>query len=260
MKKILSLLVSILCIASCSVIEDPEEITLVNIGTDYFLEVSQSLQTGPNSLRIDITSLDTDNCESSYIDHTYKALPHLIRVNLNDIVHPSPCIQQKGAIQSSIELPLEQWKYEMNILFKGIVQNDGSLEVTEDKFKLKLETENGIVVLRQEINIIPDGYIWGRLKIANVDDLNGVKNTIEEIRQNNSKSELSNGNYGYFEVDGNLVTLLTGESVSGITETFLLKQDQSFSDLQLYAARFSELHPEVAIELYSSEGASYFSK
>jgi len=260
MKKIIGLLVLVSWLAACSVIDEPEEITLVNIGTEYYIELGQSLQIGPNSLRIDISTFDTNNCESSYIDFTFEALPHLIRINLDDTVHPSPCIKTEEAIQSSIDLPLSQGVYEMNILLKGIVQNDGAVVVTKDKFKLKLETENGVIVLRQEINIIPDGYVWGRFKVLDANDLTEVKKAVQKIRDSNSKSELANGNYGYFEVNGHQVTLLTGAPASGITETFLLKSDQAFSALESLMVRFSELHPNVKIELYDSQGAFYLSE
>jgi len=256
-KNITGLLVSVWLIASCSVVGDPDEIILVNIGTDYFLEVSQSLVSGPNALRIDITSFDTDNCENSYIDFSYSSSPNLIRINLDDIVDPINCVSLNEPVSDFLDFELLKGRYDMTILFKDILQNDGEVEVTDDQFKLKLETENGVVVLRQQITMLPDGYVWGRMKINDVEDLSQVKLLITELKQNNFESELSNGNYGHFEIDGHLVSILSGEPHKGITESFIMKQNQSFGEMQLLLSQFSESHPKVDIEFFSSEGETY---
>jgi len=253
MKKLFFIYIAFGCLGSCSLIEDPEEITIVNIGTDYFLEVSQKLSQGPNPFQIDISSIDKDHCQNSSISLSTIHHGQDITLNLKDIIDPAKCIPLEESVKAEVDLNLEVGLYNINVSLKDITQNRGILEVTGERFKMELETENGIVVLRQEIQIIPDGYFWGQFKINDIQDLSSVKSFLIELQKEHLDNDLNDGNYGYFELKGGHI-VFDAEEVGSLVENFIFKEQHSFLEVRKTVSDFNERHPSIDIELFHSSG------
>jgi len=253
MKRHWFIYLAIACLASCSLIEEPEEITIVNIGTDYVLEVSQKLSPGPNPFQIDISSIETDNCQNSTIGLSTTHSGNDITLDLKDIINPNKCIRVSESVKANVDLSLELGLYNIVVSLKDITQNQGILEVTEERFKMELETENGIVVLRQEILRIPDEYFWGQFKLNDIQELSAVKNFLVELQNDHSKNELSDGNYGYFKLNSGSLQFENSE-VGSLVENFIFKENHSFLQVKNAVSNFAERHPSVDVQLFHSSG------
>lgn len=247
----------ILTVSSCSLFEEPEQLTIVNIGTDYFVELSQTLQSGTNPLLLNVTSIEQNNCKDSYIDIQSNLIGRQINLTLGEIISPSQCAKTDHQLSSDVEFELQESDYNINISLKDIVQNHGHIMVSDEKFTIELETENGITIGQQTINIIPDGYVWGSISANDIRNVESIKNLISDLEAQHLPHNLNNGNYSYFEVKDGKVSILDTQEEGTYFEHFLLKQEGFFKDFRQELVFFSEENPNISMSVFDSVGNSY---
>lgn len=244
-----------LCFAACSVLEEPDELTIINISADYVIELSQSLQLGPNLLMINVRSTEMKNCKNSYIDMNTNIAGDQIQLILGEIIHADPCDEISGYVEAQSSFELSPRQYNINISLKNVVQNHGIIDVHLDRYQLNLETENGILLKEPIVKIIPDGYAWGQIKLADQDHLSTLNDVIVEVQEANIPHNLDDGNYGYFIIRDGQILLSQEDKHEGI-EVFIVKQEESFEELTSRFEQFSNLY-QTDIQLISSTGDSY---
>lgn len=256
LKVILFLVVLCLYLPGCSILEEPDELIIVNISADYVIELSQSLQLGPNLLMINVRSTDTKNCDNSYIDMSTNASGDQIQIILGEIIHSIPCDNIDGFIEAKSSFEVSPRQYNINISLKNVVQNFGVIDVSSDRYQLNLESENGISLKYPMVKIIPDGYVWGQIKLNEVDHESTLKSVILETQQKNSSHNLGDGNYSYFIIkDGELV--LPQENANNmLPNSFIVKQEESFEELTNRFETFL-MQYKADIQLISSTGDKY---
>lgn len=244
-----------LCLTACSVLEEPDELTIINISADYVIELSQSLQLGPNLLMINVRSTDSKNCTNSYIDMSTNVAGDQIQLILGEIIHPAPCDELSGYVEAQSSFELSPRQYSINISLKNVVQNHGIIDVLLDRYQLNLETENGILIKEPVVKIIPDGYAWGQIEVANQDHQSTLNDVLATVQEANIPHNLDDGNYGYFIIrDGQIE--LSQEDKQDAIEVFIVKQEESFEELTNRFKQFSNLY-QTDIQLTSSTGDSY---
>lgn len=256
-KALLYLTVLIITISSCSLFEEPDELTIVNIGTDYFVELSQTLVPGKNALELRVTSLEQNTCDGSYIDINSQLTSNQIQLILGEIISPEPCAKTVNQLTSNIEYALTESNYDINISLKDIAQNHGHIMVTDDKFTIELETENGITIGQQTINIIPDGFVWGSISTNDIRQTQSMKSLLNELEISNHPHSLKDGNYSHFEIEDSNVDIKDIENQGTYYEYFLLKQQSTFHTIQTQLESFSEENQLIRISAFSSMGETF---
>lgn len=256
LKMILFSAVFCLYLSGCSVLEEPDELTIVNISADYVIELSQSLQLGPNLLMINVQSTETKNCKNSYIDLSTNATGNQIQLILGEIIHSNPCDNIDGFIEAQSSFEVSPRQYSINISLKNVVQNFGVIDVSLDRYQLNLESENGIYIKDPMVKIIPDGYVWGQIKLDEVDHQSTLESVILEAQQKNSSHNLDDGNYSYFIIEDGEIVLPLENSNDIIPYSFIVKQEESFEALTNRFETFSQQYA-ADIQLISSTGDQY---
>jgi len=241
---------------ACSVFEEPEEFTLVNIGTDYIIELSQTLQLGSNAMLFNIKTTQMDNCIDSHIDVESKIIENQLQLILGDIITHNPCLQIPNQLESSAKFTLSTRDYDINISLKDVIQNFGTVSVSDESFTIELETENGIIIGQQKINIIPDDYIWGRIGISDINNKSQLKNIVKHIQSINQPHALKDGNYSFFEIREATLSLPRSTEKLIAEEEFLVRQTADFEIIKNSLAQFSEQFPEAKIQIMNSVGES----
>lgn len=256
-KSIIYILALFCVLQSCSVFEEPEEFAFVNVGTDYIIELSQTLETGSNALLFNIQSIQLNNCIESHIDVKSNIISNEIQLVLGNIISPEPCIRIPNQLESSAKFDLDTRNYSINISLQDVIQNFGTVAVSNESFTIELETENGIIVGQQKINIIPDGYVWGSIGILNLQNHADLKRIQAHIQSVTQKHELDDGNYSFFEVKNeNVIVPKHGDRIAA-KEEFLFKETTDFELLKNALSLFAEQFPDAKIQVMNSTGDSF---
>jgi len=258
MLKVFVYIISLCCILqACSVFEDPEEFTLVNIDDNYIIELSQTLQVGPNALLFNIQSIQTDNCIDSHIDVESNIVQNQLQLILGDIVTQEPCQKIQNQLESSAVFALKPRDYRLNISLKDVTQNFGIVYVSEENFFIDLETENGIIIDQQKVSIIPDGYIWGSITMSKSQDLLQLKNLMDHLESMTQPNDLGDGDYSFFEIKNGSLILSDESTKNLLEEQFIFKQKSKFDVLKISLSHFAEQYPNAKIEVLNSIGESF---
>jgi len=258
MSKSVLYIIALFCVLqSCSVFEEPEEFTFVNVGADYIIELSQTLETGINALLFNIQSTQINNCIESHIDVKTSVTDSELQLILGNIISQDPCIRIANQLESSAKFDLGIRNYNINISLQDVIQNYGTVAVSNESFTIELETENGIIIGQQKINIIPDGYVWGRVGVADIQNLAALKNVISFIKNATFKHDLKDGNYSFFEIRNSNIELPKNTDRIAAKEEFIFKQESDFDLLKNALSQFSEQYPSAKIEVYNSTGDSF---
>lgn len=252
-------LLFVLCLSftACSVLEEPEELTIINIGADYILELSQTLQLGPNALMINVQHSATKNCANSFIDLSASLVGDQIQLVLGEIIQNEPCFITDELIDAQSSFDLSPRQYDINISIKDVAQNHGTIDVSLDSYSIALDSENGILLEEPMIKIIPDQIAWGLITFDEAEHQSAIANLINESKEKNTYHNLVDGNYGYFTIKDselNLSGLSTNESYN---EIFIIKQKESFDELTSRFELLSQQDPSIKIQLLNSTGAVY---
>lgn len=255
-KVILFSLVLCLYLQGCSVLEEPDELSIVNISADYVVELSQSLQLGPNLLMINVQSTETKNCQNSYIDLSTNVTGDQIQLILGEVIHSNPCDQIDGFIEAESFFEVSPRQYSINISLKNVVQNHGVINVSLDRYQLNLESENGIYIKDPMIKIIPDGYVWGKINLDEIGPQSTLETVVLEAHQKNSLHNLEDGNYSHFIIKDGEIQLPQEDITDTLTKSFIVKQEESFEEITKRFETFS-LQYKSTIQLLSSTGDTY---
>lgn len=243
-------------LSACSVLEEPEELAIINIGTDYIIELNQTLQLGPNSLMINVQHSDTQNCANSYIDMSASLVGDQIQLILGEVIHEGPCQMSNELITAHSSFDLSPRQYDINISIKNVAQNHGTIDVSLDRYSLHLDSENGILIEDPIVKIIPDQYAWGLINFDLSEHQSTISELIREVQNDNIPHNLDDGNYGYFDIKDGAIHVNQNGSSGRFKEVFILKQKESFDDLISGFELLSQF-PQVQIQLFNSTGAEY---
>jgi len=258
MSKSIRYIIALFCVLqSCSVFEDPEEFTFVNVGADYIIELSQSLEIGNNALLFNIQSTQMNNCVESHIDVKTSVTNSELQLILGNIISQDPCLRIPNQLESSAKFDLDTRNYNINISLQDVIQNFGTVAVSNESFTIELETENGIIIGQQKINIIPDGFVWGRIGIADIQNLAPLKNVISLMQNATKKHDLKDGNYSFFEIRNANIVLPKSTARIAAKEEFIFKQTSDFDLLTDALSQFSEQYPDATIQVFNSTGDSF---
>ena len=69
----------------------------------------------------------------------------------------------------------------VHINLKNTVENKGALTVEADRYLLDMDTENGFLLLHDELLRIPSGTIWGYITYRKNEDVNIAENFLSDL-------------------------------------------------------------------------------
>lgn len=135
---------------------------------------------------------------------------------------------------------LQQGIYSFSVDLRGAVINKGTLSVLADRYRLRMETEHGIVIEHKELLRVPPSAIWGYITYK-PDFRDQALELIQEIFSHSQPLNPSKGYYGYFKIEDTGLSV-EGQPEDGLAYPFLrqspLNPSTIGSIIQQYRTRY----------------------
>lgn len=248
-------LISIIFIASCSVesLNDPIIISLVD--KEFELEMIEDLSaTDNNILTIKIASLEDEDCLNASILTASNAIEGGANITIFDIVTPDDCEAGMAPARGMESLgALEEGDYTLEIELQDVIKNIGTLEVSDSRYKINMETEEGITWQESSLLKMPETALWGYTSYSDVEMLDIANEFIQEIESISRDFEGQSGNYAYFSVENEDTFVINNMDFIGGVRSFVRMFNGTSADIDELVQRYNKQANE-AIRFYIFDG------
>jgi hypothetical protein len=249
-----------LLLGNCAVENLDDIVVVADVKDEFYLDFWENLSPEGRTFEFRIKTIEEENCTNAYIDHKFHKSASNFAISLSDILQPSNCIPGKAPAQTNIDAGgLKLGVYTFSVDLKNTVFNEGKLTTLNDRYLFKLETENGIRLVRKELFRVPDETIWGYAHYKSPDDELGALQFIEKIQHIGNFVPFKQGYYGHFTIGvGNVIDQVYDQPEDGEVIPFLLEFRGNSTELQDLINQFRvDYGAEVTFRLYNSLGQSF---
>ena len=180
---------------------DPE--LVINVDDEFRLDLWEDLESGSPQFNFLLETIKEYDCEDNTIKYTLDGGANTLVIKLDQINQKSDCIPGLAPASANIPLDLEGDTYNILIKLKETIVNEGTLQISPQKFIFKLEDEAvGINLVRDELYRVPKGTIWGFVAYKETEDKSHADQFIADLEalSETSNKSLTKGYYGYFSV------------------------------------------------------------
>ncbi|MBR9921410.1 MAG: hypothetical protein GYB31_11275 [Bacteroidetes bacterium] len=235
--------------------------TLVDVPLTFNVQMIEKLDTSDRRLQFRVSTIEFQDCLNETIDYNMSQNYSNILLSLNEILEPETCEEGNAPAVSQIQLEqLINNKYLVSINLKNTVENVGELEVFSDRYRLQLETTNGIQILNPELNRVPENVIWGSFAYRNEDHSFLAEDFQNELEIITTFENFPVGDYGHFYVINNQNIFVADQSPEELSfrQNFLFHYDGDFEDIQGILSEFRNTYQnEIHILLMDDKGRSW---
>lgn len=244
----------------CKVEELEDVVVVADVENEFFLDFWEDLSLDGRSLEFRIQTIREENCRNTLIDYRLHKSNSNIAISLRDIRQPATCDPGPAPAKIGIDVgSLKAGFYTFSIDLKNTVFNEGQLTTLNDRYLIRLETENGVQLVRKELFRVPDETIWGYVHYQSPDDEYGALQFINQVRELGSSIPFKQGYYGHFTVgNSGLIDTVHGQPEEGQVKPFLLSYRGGKQQLQNLIDQFrADYGAEITFRLYNSLGESF---
>lgn len=243
-------------LASCQLERLQDPIVIVkDIESEFYIDLQEYLHPTNRQLRFKIRTIDDQECSNATIETDYYTLGREIDLSINGIIPPADCKVGTAPARSEVFASvLSPGTYKFDVALSNTVVNKGQLSVNEDNFTIKMETQEGIVFLHNNLQKMPNDAFWGYVvcEESQWESLNTA--LIQKLDGLASPADYRSGYYGYFEINNNT----PGARKVFLTEPpsadfhfpllFRLAEDVNESRLKILLEDFRDQHPDIILE------------
>ncbi len=242
--------------AGCKLSDEDKE-TVIKVSPEFSLDLFEKLG-DTRQFQVQISTVEPQPCENNVIDYSSNVSSDGLFLYLHEIINSPNCINAETIIETEASFGfLNNGSYRVEVTLKDVIQNLGTLSVTQDAYHLQLETQDGIELKHNELRRIPKGYIWGYVGFADANS-GGVKadSFLAELGAKATAKPLSQGYYGYFIINENDQLAFVSQPVFTNFQTFYFKNNVPVSELEslLNLYRSGQNDQDFKIALYTAEG------
>lgn len=252
--KLTILILSIIAFCFSGCVKEADQTTIINIDTEFALEVQQELQAGKNPMQIVIQTIQAPNCTNSSILYSSEVDGTQIDLSIKGISEGEPCFIGNQNISEVSNFFLANGTYNMDITVRDVVINSGIVEISNEKIKLDLQSLDGIRLGKTEVNIIPDDYFWGTISFSESEYTSAAIAFETELKAKFLDSELSDGNYSHFEMNNGAIQFPDQEQTNSIQIHFIHQLNFNKEELDAMLGQFREAYPSVILEGFTGFG------
>lgn len=250
-----------LFVVSCSdTIEPPvdmeeEELAADPIDVITRLTLDQKLE-GPNTFQLLITNEEPIDClEEIKTNWTGGTDSKLLEI---DYVNNPGCSEGMEYLTYAFIPQLDVTETNIDVSIEGIV-NNGKLSQGDNRFQLKLQTTDKLIIDRLYIDKIPENIAWGYANLTSDQcrDIRVSYNQLQGIPEDLiMATDFPEGNhYGYFEIgDLNSVIGMEGQENSGQSMILDLTKDNSWQVLTDMLRGMKQSCPTLEYYFQNAEG------
>jgi hypothetical protein len=256
------LFLALFCLGSCQLERLQEPIVIVkDIEPEFYIDVQEYLHPTNRQLKFRVRTIKDQECLNGSVETDYYILGREIELSINSIKEPADC--QAGVAPAKSEVyagQLTNGSYKFDVALRNTVVNNGRLTVSDDSYTIKMETQEGIVFLHNNLWKMPDDAFWGYVvcKEEEWESLNAE--LTENLNGLAAPADYRSGFYGYFEINNNT----TGSRKVFLTDPpagdfhfpllFQLKANVDEARLKAILKDFKDSHPGVQLEGRNADG------
>lgn len=258
---IVCMLLIVTIIAGCELAAPKDPIIVAKVEDEFYIDMWEKLD-GPSgrNLIVKIESIKNEDCLNYRMDYFFSRVGNRLKISLNNIIKPADCIPGEAPVKAGVDAgSLPSGTYEFDIDFKSLVENKGRLSVNAESYLLDMKSEDGIVLLRNELLRVPNNTIWGYVTFQQGQDEAIANEFLTDLEALSKTVTYPAGYYGHFTIsplDGKV--FIHQQPITPNIKTFLLDYSDSETSLKNLLAEYRQNHgSQLTIKLINAKGKEF---
>ena len=240
--------------------EDTNPDIIIDISDELQIELWEVLDNSQRMLQVRVSTLEELDCENYSISFSLNQAGNNTVLSIDNILAPDECTPGLAPASNQIEIGhFSEGEYPIQLNLKNNeIVNFGQLIVDPNSYRIAMESDYGIYLPWRLLKTVPDELVWGYLT---VDDAADETFIVEEFNSRlvpwTEATELTEGEYGYFNIENGTVASINDQQEIITDNIFLLKQTGTQAELQTTLDNLrSEFPGQVSISAFLSDGSS----
>jgi hypothetical protein len=235
--------------------------TIVDVDKAFELKLWQTLDATSGTLQIAVNSIKQERCGSLLrINNSVQTPDGALIINLANYTDtPNNCGNINELVHDTLTCgKMRNGIYSVQISLKNAVISKGSLTVRDDRYNLQMLQENGIKVSVPTLQRIPQNTLFGSISTDNGFEY-VARAFSDSLAFLTTPLALSNGNYGFFNVENSVYQPFSLVVTKPNATHFLQKlpSDAKQKLLNLVAQFRNRYGAAIEITLLSQEGMRF---
>lgn len=206
--------------------------SLIDVPKDFNAKMWQLLTDDGGDFALVLSTTKAQACNNTVVNAYPNIYGSNVIVTIKDLTAPTNCLGTSDFARDTADVShLANGKYNFQLNLKDAVFNKGLLSVTDTKYTLAMETQNGIIVDATDLMRVPNNIVWGLVNYDNGNDAQADQ-FLSDLKSVAHIISLDNGEYGHFQINNNTISLPTeAQTTRPNTKKFFLKLDNSITNL-----------------------------
>ncbi len=249
----------ILFFAACQS-ENTEPDVNIDILDELKVELWEVLGASQRMLEFRVSTLENLDCENYSISFSLNRSENSAIISINNILPPHECAPGIAPASNQIEMghfPEGEYSIQLNLKNNEII-NVGQLNIRPRFYELVMESAHGIFLPWKLLKTVPEDLVWGYLTVEEEEDENDILEAFDNtIAPWTEEVGLSQGEYGYFKIEGGTAVSIHNQREAITENIFLLKQTGTQGELKTALDNLrNEFPDQVSIKAFLSNGSS----
>ena len=231
---------------------------IINVEDDFYIDIFENLD--DKVFHITVKSIQQQDCQNALIDYSLDTSDEdQIVISINDIIEPETCIP--GNAPAFVSIPIEnveERSYNIQINLKDVINNKGSLTISNTDYFLGMNTENGIELLHKILYKIPKNTIWGYVGYEEENGKTTAESFIKEIEDISTNMNIDGGYdigyYGYFNILEDRNFSLSSEPEDKFHTSFIFSFDGASQEITAIIDSYCNSNPGINFIVFNEEG------
>lgn len=256
------LVLVICCLAGCQLEKLQEPIVVTkDIEPEFYIDLQEYLHPTNRQLRFKIRTIKDQDCLNGSIETDFSVAGRELELSINSILEPTDCNAGTAPAKSEVYAgTLANGVYKFDVNLRNTVPNKGQLTITEDNYSIRMETQEGIIFLHNNLQKMPKDALWGYIvcQESEWEQLNAQLN--DQLSGLAAPADYRSGYYGYFEINnnapGNRNVFLSDPPAGDFHFPLLyqLKENVDEARLKTILTEFRAAHPTIQLEGRNADG------
>ena len=173
---------------------------LIDVSKDFNAKMWQILNDDGGDFALVLSTTQPQKCSGTTVNAYPNIYSNNVIVTIKDLTIPANCISTSDYARDTTYVShLANGNYSFQLNLKDAVFNKGSLIVSDTKYALSMDTQNGVNVDMTELMRVPNNLVWGLVNYDNGSDAQADQ-FISELKSFAHPIALDNGEYGHFQI------------------------------------------------------------
>ncbi len=200
-KLFVSALLLVLLLPSCKIEQLDNPIIVPLVDQEFNLALWEVLSPSGSTLDVQMRTVLNEPCINTTILSDYQKSGNQLELVIFEILPPEDC--QPGVAPAFGSETLEDATSGVNniqVELQGVVVNSGKLTITDTRYTVEMDTEDGIGWEQYELLKIPTGALWGYVTFQEPEQVDFANDFFTQLTERTAPLYAEDGYYGYFEL------------------------------------------------------------